>query len=169
MRRQGNGTIVYIVSTTSRIHEPFLGPYVASKAAADALAEVMSFELRPLGIDSVIVSPGAFTKGTEHFSHAHVPQDHAVVRQYGAFPSRALGLAEKLEQIDTAHGGSLAVEAVGDMVRDVLALPHGQRPLRVTVDAQRKGLEEIDLLHDAKQRAFFRQLGMEDLLPPPQP
>jgi NAD(P)-dependent dehydrogenase (short-subunit alcohol dehydrogenase family) len=86
----GSGTIVYIGSTTSRIHEPFLESYIASKAAGDALAEVMSFELRPFGIDSIIVSPGAFTEGTEHFAHAHGPRDHAVVRQYGALPERAV-------------------------------------------------------------------------------
>jgi NAD(P)-dependent dehydrogenase (short-subunit alcohol dehydrogenase family) len=167
MRRHGGGTIVYIGSTTTRIHEPFLGPYVASKAAGDALAEVMSFELRPFGIDSIIVSPGAFTQGTEHFAHAHVPRDHAVVRQYGAFPTRAAGLQEKLEGIDAAHGGSLDVSAVGAMVRDVLALAPGRRPFRVTVDAQQKGIEELDTLHEVRQRAFFTQLGVDDLLPAP--
>jgi NAD(P)-dependent dehydrogenase (short-subunit alcohol dehydrogenase family) len=166
MRRQGSGTIVYIGSTTSRIHEPFLGPYVASKAAGDALAEVMSFELRPFGIDSIIVSPGAFTEGTEHFAHAHGPRDHAVVRQYGSLPERVAVLPEKLNSIDAAHGGALDVTAVGAMVRDVLALPHGRRPFRVTVDAQHKGIEELDALHDAKQRTFFTQLGVADLLPP---
>jgi NAD(P)-dependent dehydrogenase (short-subunit alcohol dehydrogenase family) len=168
MRRQGHGTIVYIGSTTSRIHEPFLGPYIASKAAGDALAEVMSFELRPFGIDSVIVSPGAFTQGTEHFAHAHGPRDHAVVRQYGALPGRAASLPEKLDRIDAAHEGALDVTAVGAMVRDVLALPHGRRPFRVTVDAQHKGVEELDMLHQVKQRAFFTELGLEDLLPTPE-
>ena len=167
MRRQGSGTIVYIGSTTSRIHEPFLGPYVASKAAGDALAEVMSFELRPFGIDSVIVSPGAFTQGTEHFAHAHAPRDLAVVRQYGALPARAADLPARLDRIDAAHGGALDVTAVGAMVRDVLALAHGRRPLRVTVDAQHKGVEELDTLHAVKQRRFFTALGLEDLLPAP--
>jgi NAD(P)-dependent dehydrogenase (short-subunit alcohol dehydrogenase family) len=169
MRRQGRGTVVYIGSTTTRIHEPFLGPYVASKAAGDALAEVMGFELRPFGIDSVIVSPGAFTQGTEHFAHAHAPHDRAVVRQYGTLPARAAGLAEQLERIDAAHGGSLDVTAVGETVRDILALPPGRRPARATVDAQRKGIEELDLVHEARQRAFFRQLGVDDLLPAVEP
>jgi NAD(P)-dependent dehydrogenase (short-subunit alcohol dehydrogenase family) len=167
MRRQGAGTVVYIGSTTSRIHEPFLGPYVASKAAGDALAEVMSFELRPFGIDSVIVSPGAFTQGTEHFAHAHAPRDLAVVRQYGDLPARAAGLPAKLEAIDAAHGGALDVTAVGVAVRDVLALPPGRRPMRVTVDAQHKGVDELDALHLVRQRAFFAQLGLDDLLSAP--
>lgn len=165
MRRQGQGTLVYIGSTTSRIHEPFIGPYVASKAAGDALAEVMGFEARPFGIDSVIVTPGAFTTGTEHFAHAESPMDAAVLAQYGALPARAAGLAAKLDAVDAAQGGALAVEAVGDAICQVLALAHGTRPPRITVDAQQKGVEELDALHQAKQRAFFRQMGLDDLLP----
>lgn len=42
MRRQGSGVLIYIGSTTARIHEPFLGPYIASKVAGEALAEVMA-------------------------------------------------------------------------------------------------------------------------------
>jgi len=35
MRRQGRGVLVYISSTTAHIFEPFMGPYVASKAAGE--------------------------------------------------------------------------------------------------------------------------------------
>ncbi|MCD2518856.1 SDR family NAD(P)-dependent oxidoreductase [Massilia sp. G4R7] len=165
MRRQGGGTLVYIGSTTSRIHEPFLGPYVASKAAGDALAEVMGLEVRPFGIDSIIVAPGAFTQGTEHFNHAQGPADGAVLRQYGALPRRAAGLPARLDAIDAACGGALDVAAVGIAVREVLALAHGRRPARITVDAQQKGVEELDVLHQAKQAAFLTRMGLEDLLP----
>jgi NAD(P)-dependent dehydrogenase (short-subunit alcohol dehydrogenase family) len=86
--------LMYVGSTTSRLHEPFLGPYVASKAAGDALAEIMAMEVRPLGIDSVILVPGAFTSGTEHFSDASRPaQGHrsdrcGVSREAGRFPAQ---------------------------------------------------------------------------------
>jgi NAD(P)-dependent dehydrogenase (short-subunit alcohol dehydrogenase family) len=165
MRRQGRGTLVYIGSTTSRIHEPFIGPYIASKAAGDALAEVMGLEASPFGIDSVIVTPGAFTTGTEHFAHAEGPVDTAVLAQYGALSARAAGLAAKLDAVDASHGGTLGVEAVGAAVCRVLALPQGERPPRITVDAQQKGIEELDALHQAKQRAFFERMGLDDLLP----
>lgn len=165
MRRQGAGTLVYIGSTTSRIHEPFLGPYVASKAAGDALAEVMGFEVRPFGIDSIIVAPGAFTRGTDHFNHAHGPADGAVLEQYGSLPGRAAGLPAMLDAIDAACGGPLDVAAVGAAVRDVLAVAHGQRPARITVDAQHKGVEELDALHQARQADFLTRMGLDDLLP----
>jgi NAD(P)-dependent dehydrogenase (short-subunit alcohol dehydrogenase family) len=164
MRRQGRGVLVYIGSTTARIFEPFLGPYVASKVAGEALAEVMGFEVSRFGIESVIVVPGAFTSGTEHFAHANVPASNAVVAQYGDLPRVFDTLGPRLEAIDAANGGSPDVSIVGDAVRDVLELPHGKRPARVVVDSQQKGVEELNALHHAKQLAFFRQLGIDDLM-----
>src|SRR3546814_4107406 len=73
MRRQGHGTLVYTGSTTAHIPEPFLGPYAAAKAAGDVLAEVIGMEVRAFGIDTIIIVPGAFTAGTEHFVHAVGP------------------------------------------------------------------------------------------------
>jgi NAD(P)-dependent dehydrogenase (short-subunit alcohol dehydrogenase family) len=164
MRRQRAGLLVYVGSTTSRIHEPFIGPYVASKVAGEALAEVMGMEVSPFGIDTVIVQPGAFTQGTEHFHHARPPTDQAVVEQYGAVLHLADDLGSKLEAIDAANGGSLNVSVVGEAVRDVLAQAPGVRPRRIVVDAQRKGLEELNQLHDAKQRAFLDKMGLGSLI-----
>jgi NAD(P)-dependent dehydrogenase (short-subunit alcohol dehydrogenase family) len=36
MRRRGRGVLVYISSTTAHIFEPFMRPYIASKAAGEA-------------------------------------------------------------------------------------------------------------------------------------
>ena len=164
MRRQGQGVLVYISSTTAHIFEPFIGPYVASKVAAEALAEVMSFEVNGFGIESVIVVPGAFTSGTEHFAHAHAPANSTVVSQYGDLPKVIERLGEGLEAIDAANGGALDVSAVGEAVRDVLALPRGTRPARIVVDSQHKGVEEQNALHREKQEAFFKKLGIENLM-----
>ena len=155
-------------STTARIFEPFMGPYVASKAAGEALAEVMGFEVSRFGIESVIIVPGAFTSGTEHFAHAHAPADTAVAAQYGDLPGVAEQMGARLEAIDAANGGALDVSAVGDAVRRALDLPHGERPTRIVVDSQQKGVDELDALHRSKQEAFFGQLGIVDLMTIPQ-
>ncbi len=168
MRRQGRGVLVYISSTTARIFEPFMGPYVASKAAGEALAEVMGFEVSRFGIESVIVVPGAFTSGTEHFAHAHSPADVAVIAHYGELPKVFGSPGLRIEAIDAANGGALDVSAVGDAVRRALDLPHGERPARIVVDSQKKGIEELNALHHAKQAAFFKQLGIDDLMTLPQ-
>jgi NAD(P)-dependent dehydrogenase (short-subunit alcohol dehydrogenase family) len=164
MRRQGRGVLVYISSTTARLYEPFIGPYVASKAAGEALAEVMSFEVSRFGVESVIVVPGAFTKGTDHFLNADKPGNMAVIAQYGDLPKVIESLGPRLDTIDAANGGALDVSAVGEAVRDVLALTHGERPARVLVDGQNKGFEELNRIHEDKQRAFFKQLGIDDLI-----
>ncbi len=167
MRRQRAGLLVYVGSTTSRIHEPFIGPYVASKVAGEALAEIMGMEASPFGIGTVIVQPGAFTQGTEHFLHARPPANRATVEQYGDVLHLAENLGEALEAIDAANGGSLDVSAVGEAIRDVLELNHNLRPRRIVVDAQRKGLEALNELHDASQRAFLEQMGLGALVQTP--
>lgn len=166
MRRQGHGLLMYVGSTTARLHEPFMGPYIASKAAGDALAEIMGMEVRPFGIESVILVPGAFTTGTEHFAHAEAPAYAAIVEQYGAIPARMAGLGDKLDAVDQANGGGLSVDDVGRAACQVIAMPHGQRPSRVTIDGQRKGTEALDAVYHEKQAAFLGQLGLADLAPP---
>lgn len=167
MRRQRKGLLMYVGSTTARLHEPFLGPYIASKVAGDAIAEIMGMEVRPSGIESVTLVPGAFTSGTEHFAHSQPPDYLAIEKQYGDLPERALSLGDRLNAIDVANGGALDVSAVGQAAVDVLAMPRGQRPSRIVIDGQRKGTEEIDVLYHEKQAAFMRQMEMDDLVPPP--
>lgn len=166
MRRQGSGLLMYVGSTTTRLHEPFLGPYIASKVAGDALAEVMGMEVRPSGIESVTLVPGAFTSGTEHFAHVNAPEYLAIEQQYGDLPGRAKTLAERLNAIDVAEGGALDVAAVGRAAVEVVAMPRGQRPSRVVVDGQRKGTEEVDAVYHDKQVAFLQRMGLRDLAPP---
>jgi NAD(P)-dependent dehydrogenase (short-subunit alcohol dehydrogenase family) len=168
MRRRKKGLLVYVGSTTSSIHEPFMGPYIASKAAGDALAEVMAFEVSPLGIESVIVVPGAFTTGTEHFAHAQGPQDAAVVTQYEELKPFVSQMPSRLEQIDSDNGGAIDVSSVGEAVARLLEMPRGQRPSRVVVDGQQKGIEQLNELHREKQAAFFEKLGVRSLLQLPE-
>lgn len=169
MRRQKGGVLVYVGSTTSRVHEPFIGPYIASKAAGEALAEAMRFEAAPFGIESVIVVPGAFTSGTEHFADAHGPESLAVVSQYGELPDRLRGLGTALEVLDADKGLGLTVESVGRAVKDVLELPFGEKPFRISIDPQAKGTDEIEALIGARQLSFFEGLGIADLMTPKRP
>jgi len=166
MRRQGHGLLMYVGSTTTRLHEPFMGPYIASKVAGDALAEIMGMEVRPFGIDSVTLVPGAFTKGTEHFAHAQAAAYGAIVAQYGALTARMAGLGDKLDAVDKANGGALSVDDVGRAACRVLAMPRGERPSRIIIDGQRKGTEAVDAIYHAKQASFLGQLGLGDLAPP---
>ena len=169
MRRQGAGTLVYVSSTTTHIVEPFMATYIASKSAGEAFAESIGFEVAPFGIDTVIVVPGAFTHGTEHFAHTTGPAELAVTAQYGDLAAEVEPeIPQRLEAIDVAHQGHTAdVGSVGDVLVEVLGQPRGSRPRRVFVDAQRKGADDIDAVRTQRQRTFFTALGINHLLEVP--
>jgi NAD(P)-dependent dehydrogenase (short-subunit alcohol dehydrogenase family) len=63
MRAQGRGRIVQISSLAGRIGVPYQGAYSASKFALEGLSESLALELRPFGIDVVLVQPGDLRSG----------------------------------------------------------------------------------------------------------
>jgi NAD(P)-dependent dehydrogenase (short-subunit alcohol dehydrogenase family) len=76
MRKQGRGLVLWVSSTSARGGTPpYLSPYFAAKAAMDSLAVSYASELARWGIETAIIVPGAFTKGTNHFGHSGSPAD----------------------------------------------------------------------------------------------
>ena len=68
MREAGGGTVVFVSTVGASLPTPLLGAYRASKAALNALADVLSLEGRPFGIRVGRVEPGMvateFSKAT---------------------------------------------------------------------------------------------------------
>lgn len=163
MRRAGQGLLIYTGSGISRLPDAFTGPYAASKAAGDVLAEVMSLEVARYGIESVIVQPGAYTSGTNHFMHAVAPADTEVVSQYDRLDGLSDELAERLNSTnlpDRRHD----VDEVAEAIRDIVAMAPGTRPRRVDIDPQGRDVEQINTVTARLQRAFFERMGIADLL-----
>jgi NAD(P)-dependent dehydrogenase (short-subunit alcohol dehydrogenase family) len=59
MRAQRAGRIVNVSSISGKIGEPFACWYHASKHALEGLSDSLRMELRPFGIDVVIIEPGS--------------------------------------------------------------------------------------------------------------
>ena len=57
------GRIVNVGSVSGILATPFAGPYCASKAALHALNHAMRMELKPFGIEVLLVQPGAIASG----------------------------------------------------------------------------------------------------------
>jgi NAD(P)-dependent dehydrogenase (short-subunit alcohol dehydrogenase family) len=55
------GRIVFMSSIAGRSAFPFVGAYAASKFALEAAADALRVELRPFGIDVILVEPGVIT------------------------------------------------------------------------------------------------------------
>jgi NAD(P)-dependent dehydrogenase (short-subunit alcohol dehydrogenase family) len=63
MRRQRWGRIVNISSIGGRLAFPGGGMYHATKYALEAVSDVLRWELRPFGIDVVVIEPGLIRTG----------------------------------------------------------------------------------------------------------
>lgn len=59
-RRQGFGHILMVTSVSGRMAIPGLGSYAASKFALEGWTEALRMEMKPLGIQVVLVEPGSF-------------------------------------------------------------------------------------------------------------
>jgi NAD(P)-dependent dehydrogenase (short-subunit alcohol dehydrogenase family) len=83
MRKTKQGLLVWVSSSSvAGGTPPYLSPYFAAKAAMDALAVQYARELARWGIETSIIVPGAFTKGTNHFANAGHPADAARLAEY---------------------------------------------------------------------------------------
>lgn len=60
MRAQGSGLVINISSIAANFGLPYRAFYSASKAAVDRYSEALSIELKPFGVQVVVVQPGEF-------------------------------------------------------------------------------------------------------------
>jgi NAD(P)-dependent dehydrogenase (short-subunit alcohol dehydrogenase family) len=163
MRERRAGTLLYVGSTIPVTTPPFLGPYVASKAAMDSLAVVTSYEVNPFGIETVIVMPGPFTKGTEHFPNASRATDQAIGAAYAVLdPLVARNEAATANLIPTDVDAD--PQAVADEITRVLALPAGHRPFRTVVDFSDSGVPAANDAVTRARTAFVERMGFGELL-----
>ncbi len=63
MRKQGAGTVINMSSMGGTIHTPLGAWYHATKHAVEGFTDCMRFEVEPLGINMVLICPGAIKTG----------------------------------------------------------------------------------------------------------
>ncbi|WP_165970996.1 SDR family oxidoreductase [Peribacillus frigoritolerans] len=61
MRSQRSGKIINMSSISGLIGFPGLSPYVSSKHALEGFSESLRLEVKPFGIDVILVEPGSFS------------------------------------------------------------------------------------------------------------
>ena len=164
LRGQGRGLLVWVGSSSTRGGTPpFLAPYFAAKAAMDALAVSYSAELALWGVETTIMVPGAFTKGTNHFAHAGKPSDAARAAEYEAGPYA--GLADRaLKGLASLEPADADPSEVARQIVRVVDLPFGKRPFRVHIDPSQDGAEVVNAVADRMRREMYRNIGLQDLL-----
>lgn len=125
MRRRREGLIVTISSTLGRVLPGMGGLYPATKWALEGLAESLSYQLRPFGIDAVIVEPGSFPSPS--IANAVRAEDEEVAAAYAAV---AAGRPAARPGPDYRPPDP---QLVADAVKRLVEMPAGSRPLRTVV------------------------------------
>jgi NAD(P)-dependent dehydrogenase (short-subunit alcohol dehydrogenase family) len=166
LRKQGRGLLVWVSSSSSAGGTPpYLAPYFAAKAGMDAMAVVYARELARWGIETSIIVPGAFTGGTNHFTHSGAPADKARVAEYESGPYAGFG-----EQIMKAFSAIVPPEAdaslVADAIVSVVDAPFGKRPFRVHIDPTQDGADVAFAVIDRVRNEMLHRVGFSDLLHP---
>jgi NAD(P)-dependent dehydrogenase (short-subunit alcohol dehydrogenase family) len=166
LRKQGKGLVMWVSSSSARGGTPpFLAPYFAAKAAMDSLAVSYASELTRWGIETSIIVPGAFTKGTNHFVHSGKPADQARVSEYENGPYAGVAQAA-LHGLAALEPADADVAEVAQAIVEIVDLPFGTRPLRRHIDPSEDGCEIVNGVADRVRAELFWKVGLQDLLKP---
>jgi len=161
MRKQGEGLIINISSGLGRFSAPFMTIYNSSKFAIEGITEGIHYEVKNLGIDTVLIQPGAFP--TEIFQNSSYGSDTQLASEYG-------DLAQIPEQMGKGMGEMFAAlqpnpQLVADAVINLIDTPKGKRPLRTVVDPMTgKFIEEANAKVQEQFVNFTSAFGMGDLV-----
>jgi NAD(P)-dependent dehydrogenase (short-subunit alcohol dehydrogenase family) len=152
MKRHGSGLLLHISSGAGRLAIPAMGLYCASKFAVEALAEVYRYELASLGIDSVVVEPGAYP--TAIMAKFEAGEDASRKAGYGD----VAGIPEKIRTILTSARAN--PQEIADSVLQIIETPAGQRRLRYRVGPGGPGIQRINAVTDEVQAQLLAAFGL---------
>jgi NAD(P)-dependent dehydrogenase (short-subunit alcohol dehydrogenase family) len=163
--RKGKGTIVFLASIGGRIASPFMSPYNTSKFAIEALGESLRAELRPWGIDVVVVEPGSidteiWSKGDEQVRErlGEMPEDAR--RLYGRQLTR---FGELLNE--TASRG-IPPDKVAEVIHKAIAADNPRYRYLVGTDAKIAARLKGALPDRTFSKLAGRQIKMPTDVPP---
>ncbi len=161
MRKQGAGLIINISSVAGRFSFPFQTIYNGAKFAVEGLTEGLHYEVRPLGVDVVMIQPGAFP--TEVWGKTVAGSDATVIDGYGDLakvPAQiGAGIRQMFENLKPNP------QLVADAIVKLIDTPKGRRPLRTVVDPATGNFSEVANKQVKEQYDnFLTAFGMQAML-----
>ena len=108
MRAQGGGKIVMFSSINGLLGIPFQSAYTASKHAIEGYAECLSMEVKPFGIQVMLVEPGDHRSGSDKYRpHAAAMSDALPMPQNMKAPFPSLPMTSITAPIRISWAGRL--------------------------------------------------------------
>lgn len=161
MRKQEEGLIINISSVAGRFSFPFQTIYNSAKFAIEGLTEGLHYEVRPLGVDVVMIQPGAFP--TEVWGKIVTGSDTSVIPDYGELAKVPDQIGAGISQMFEAAKPN--PQLVADAILQLIDRSKGERPLRTVVDPVTGDFSEIANQHVNEQfDSFLTAFGMAEML-----
>jgi NAD(P)-dependent dehydrogenase (short-subunit alcohol dehydrogenase family) len=166
MRKARSGLLVWVSSSSVMGGiPPMLGPYFAAKAGMDQVAVAYARELAPFGIETSIIVPGAYTKGTNHFAHSGHPADQARADEYAA--SWPKDFADRMQKALAATDPKDSDPSeIGRAVARIAIMKPGTRPFRTVIDPADDGAAVSFAVADRLREQFLDRIGFPELRHP---
>ena len=146
MREKGKGRIVNFSSINGLLGIPFEGAYTASKHAIEGYSECLSYEVKPFGIEIMLVEPGDHRSGSS------------------AYRRRSAGMTGDSPYKDAFDAGTAQIahdeqngsdpDALGEKIAKALKKKRLPRRLRVAKADQRLAV----ILHDILPAPLFDRI-----------
>ena len=155
-RRHNDGLIINISSVLGRVTFPFFGIYGASKFAVEALTDSLRYEVSQLGIDVVLVQPGAYP--TQLFDSATQPADTDRVAEYGTVGEIP---AAMFQNFTTMLSGSDAPDShdIAEAIAKLIVTAKDARPARTVVGTS-YGADTVNDATEPVQASTVEALGL---------
>jgi NAD(P)-dependent dehydrogenase (short-subunit alcohol dehydrogenase family) len=133
MRGQRSGTIVNVTSMGGKIYTPLGGWYHGTKFALEALSDCLRLEVKPFGIDVVVIEPGGIATEWGDIAADNVEETSG----HGPYAAQADAVARTLRSESGGNRNSppsVVAEAIGKAVtastpKTRYAMGFGAKPL----------------------------------------
>lgn len=143
MREQGKGRIVNFSSINGLLGIPFEGAYTASKHAIEGYSECLSYEVKPFGVEIMLVEPGDHRSGSSAYrKHSQGMADDSPYK--AAFDAGTAQIAH-----DEQNGSD--PDKLGEKIARALKKKRLPRRLRVAKPDQHLAV----ILHDILPAGLF--------------
>jgi NAD(P)-dependent dehydrogenase (short-subunit alcohol dehydrogenase family) len=103
MRKSGSGRIINVSSISGRFGFPGMSPYTSSKHAVEGFSESLRLELKPSGIDVVLVEPGSYK------TNIWSTLDQITLNPQSPYRNYMEAILNNISNVKVVHGNPLEV------------------------------------------------------------
>ena len=157
--RAAQGRVVFVSSVSGRVAAPLMGAYNASKFAVEGLADAMRVEVRPWGVDVILIEPGSID--TDLWRNA---QDSATEAEEAMAPEHRSLYAKHLSGMRKAvariQKQTAPVEKVAEAVEKALTAGRPRPRYLVGADARAQVALRAALPTRALDSALTKMMGL---------